>query len=58
MSKSKHRKTSAATRKAAKAAAMKRPGFQSQYALKRAWLNRSGMWGWEVPEPKPWRKTA
>ncbi len=31
-------------------------GGQSNYARKFAWLNSNGLWGFEVPDPKPWRK--
>ena len=27
----------------------------SNYARKKAWLKQHGKWGFEVPEPKPWR---
>jgi len=30
-------------------------GGESQYAKKYAYLNSTGLWGWEVPEPKPWK---
>jgi hypothetical protein len=28
---------------------------KSKYALKREWLNKHGLRGFEVPEPKPWK---
>lgn len=56
MSKSRNeKKAKRATKRAAKAAAMKNPGFKSKYAIKHRWLSRHGLWGWEVPEPKPWK---
>ena len=32
-------------------------GGQSKYARKVQWLHRfgDGRWGFEIPEPKPWR---
>jgi hypothetical protein len=29
---------------------------RSNYGRKEAYLNKHGLWGFEVPEPKPWRK--
>ncbi len=26
----------------------------SRYARKAAYLHKNGLWGWEVPHPKPW----
>ncbi len=26
----------------------------SRYARKRKWLDSNGLWGFEVPAPKPW----
>jgi len=34
--------------------AKKRP--MSKYAKKRAFLHRHALWGWQVPEPKPWKR--
>ena len=31
-------------------------GYESNYARKRAYLNKHGLWGWEVPAPKPWKR--
>jgi hypothetical protein len=28
----------------------------SNYARKHAWLSRNALWGFDVPEPKPWKK--
>jgi len=34
-------------------------GGKSKYARKHAYLNKAGLWGFEVPTPKPWQgKTA
>ena len=30
----------------------------SNYSRKLSYCARNGVWGWEVPEPKPWRKRA
>jgi hypothetical protein len=30
------------------------PG-ESKYGRKRRWLDRMGFWGFEIPEPKPWK---
>ena len=32
-------------------------GGESEYARKRAYLNKHGLWGFEVPEPKPWKRS-
>jgi endonuclease YncB( thermonuclease family) len=32
-------------------------GGESQYALKKAYCQKNGVWGFEVPEPKPWKKS-
>lgn len=46
------------TLRALKAAGTSAPSGKSKYARKRAYLNRTGLRGWEVPEPKPWRGKA
>jgi hypothetical protein len=45
------------SRKRATKAQRMKPGAQSNYARKRAWCDKHGVWGWEVPEPKPWRSS-
>lgn len=30
------------------------PGFRSKYARKHAYLSKNGLWGFQVPSPKPW----
>lgn len=50
----KARKTRANQRKAS----MHNPGGESNYARKRAWLLKNAMWGFDVPEPKPWKRAA
>lgn len=42
-------------KRARKAAQMKNPGFKSKYARKVAYLNHEGGWGFDYPEPKPWK---
>ena len=39
----------------AKAHRMARPGAKSNYAKKRQFLVKNGGWGFEYPEPKPWK---
>lgn len=29
---------------------------ESDYAHKRRWLDRNGVWGFDVKEPKPWKR--
>jgi hypothetical protein len=47
--------------RAAKARRMRSPGALSRYAQKRAYLVRASkregvrVWGFEFPEPKPWK---
>ncbi len=54
MKRSKRRTDDRAKRRAARAAGQKRPGGKSSYARKAEWLNAHGMWGFDVPHPKPW----
>ena len=49
------RKLKQARKKAAKLAAMDKAGGKSRYARKHAYCVRNGVWGFEVPEPKPWK---
>lgn len=44
-----------ARKKAAKESSMLRSGHKSRYARKREWLARNQKFGFEVPEPKPWK---
>lgn len=32
-------------------------GGDSNYARKKAYCRKNGVWGFEVPEPKPWKKS-
>ncbi len=45
------------SKKEAQAKAQKNPGGESNYAHKRRYLDRAGVCGADVPEPKPWKKT-
>lgn len=45
-----------AKRRAAKAAAMAQPGYESNYARKSKYLTRHGGWGFDYPDPKPWKR--
>lgn len=51
------RATKRAQLRAAKQAGMKRPGGKSKYGRKSEWLHSHGMWGFDVPHPKPWRSS-
>lgn len=31
-------------------------GGDSQYARKKTYCHKNGVWGFDVPEPKPWKK--
>jgi len=33
---------------------MSTSGYKSKYARKARYLHQTGVWGWEVPSPKPW----
>lgn len=44
-----------ANKRATKDAGMKRTGGKSNYARKREWCARNGVFGFEVLEPKPWK---
>ena len=37
---------------------VKKTRHESNYGRKHVWLSRHGLWGFEVPEPKPWRGSA
>jgi len=45
-------------RRAEKYKRMLQPGGESDYARKKRWCDRNGKWGFEVPEPKPWKRRA
>ncbi len=41
--------------KVQKEAGMRRAGGKSNYARKREWCAKHGVFGFEIREPKPWR---
>jgi hypothetical protein len=47
-----------AKKKAAREAGMKNPGGASKYARKHAYCLKHGVWGFEVSNPKPWKKST
>jgi hypothetical protein len=53
--KSQGRKSAIESKRRRKEHAMSHPGARSRYAKKKAYLHRYGGWGWEYPEPKPWK---
>ena len=53
--KSLKRKAAMASKRSQKQSAMMKPGAKSRYAKKKAYLNRNGLWGFQVSEPKPWK---
>lgn len=44
-----------AAKKARKQSSMDKPSGESRYGRKRRYLVVNGGWGFEYPEPKPWR---
>lgn len=54
MKRSTSRHNERAKRRAQRQSGQKRPGGKSRYARKRDWLLAHGMWGFDVPHPKPW----
>jgi hypothetical protein len=54
MAKGMKREKQMAEKRAAKAAAMAKPGFQSKYAKKVQYLKTNGGMGWDYSHPKPW----
>lgn len=54
----KKNKTSVSTRRKRRSTAKYlEGGGESQYARKKAYCHKNGVWGFEVPEPKPWRSS-
>lgn len=49
------RKTLAEKKASIKDRGMKNPSGNSSYGRKRAYCAKNGVWGFEVPEPKPWK---
>jgi hypothetical protein len=58
MPKSRKRKNISERKKYKRAAAYKAGGGESNYARKRFYCIKNGAWGFEVPYPKPWRKSS
>lgn len=48
----------ALARQTARRGAQGNPGGDSNYARKKIWLHKNAMWGFDVPEPKPWKRAA
>jgi len=42
-------------RRAERESGQRRPGGKSAYAKKSAWCHAHGVWGFDVPSPKPWK---
>ena len=55
MTKSKTRQKLFAAKRIAKENKMKKPGAKSPYAKKQRFLATNGGFGFEYPEPKPWK---
>ncbi len=53
--KSEKRKAQSSRKRHKKSAAYKEGKGNSLYAKKRAYCLKNGVWGFEVPEPKPWK---
>ena len=45
-------------RRAARKAAILKASGESSYATKKKWLEARGLFGFQVPAPKPWKRTA
>ncbi len=43
-------------KRARKKAKMETPGEESNYARKERYCSKHGVWGFEIPEPKLWRR--
>ena len=52
---SKRRTAMFAAKKARKEQGQLSPGHKSRYAKKKAYLTKHGGWGFDYPEPKPWK---
>jgi hypothetical protein len=55
MAKGKNRLKAIADKNARKAVRMKTPGESSNYAKKAKYLAKHNVFGFDVPEPKPWK---
>lgn len=49
------KRSSKRTNERAKRRAQRAAGQKRQYALKNDWLTTHGMYGFDVPAPKPWK---
>ena len=58
MAKSKRRNTESTRKALRRSQRYLDGGGESNYARKRKYCLRHGVWGWEVPYPKPWRKAS
>jgi endonuclease YncB( thermonuclease family) len=56
MPKSKKRKKISDHKSHKRSAKYTEGGGESQYARKKAYCHKNGVWGFDVPEPKPWKK--
>lgn len=56
MAKSKRRKKESERKAFKRSEAYKNGGGESNYARKRAYCVKHGVFGFEVPHPKPWKK--
>ncbi len=54
MPKGKQRKKDQAKKLKRRTAQYLQGGGDSTYARKKKWLAKNGLWGFEVPHPKPW----
>ena len=50
------RQLARAKRRAYKERSMSSPSGESKYGRKKAWCFKNAKWGFEVAEPKPWKK--
>ena len=55
MAKGKNRLKALADKAQRKAERMKKSAESSNYYKKSKYLSKHNLWGFEVPEPKPWR---
>lgn len=55
MAKTEKRQKRMADKRTKRQARADNPGMVSRYARKKKYCDKHGVWGFEVPEPKPWR---
>lgn len=58
MAKSKRRNRESERKAFKRSANYQNGGGESNYARKRKYCHKNGVWGFEVPFPKPWKKAA